>query len=563
MAQTTFRSPPLRMRLALDRTRVETPESLSWRDGVALGLCAVYGLALVAFHRIAHDVSLRVYDFLRHAELAHRFAEGRIEVDGFYPLGYPALLAAGVRLGPDVFVVGKVLSTASAMAVLFVSQRLVGKLLPDGGQRWLPLLAMIAVGLSPTFVQYATTPGTDMPHLALLLASCWLVLEAFDAPRPQPWLLAAGFVGGLSYLIRYTSLLIIPALGLWLLLAYPWGRATWRRGGAYLLAFFAAAAPQLVLSAIQRGSPFYTTTLAKNVWVGNYAGPLPELTWGEVADTVSLLSVIRAGPGHFLLNWGNNIVAPTFGNDLAGLLGWYQQIAAGAEVAVTGPTGLAGIVPGILKIGALLCAGTLVLRGADWVPDLGAKAGFLAIFALLFTAATALAFVTERHLLPVIPLLIVLAFAALSNLAEQRWARLIGVCAIALLAYHLAAFGYPDRWLLGYGHAAQASAVVRAQGGAADAVYTTNWGFYDYDARWLDHYEHLPIGVASVDELVALMRARHIHYLVYDRNGGMAQWPQLEGLLHPEREPGGLRLIADPILSREAPPNLVLVYALP
>jgi hypothetical protein len=422
---------------------------------------------------------------------------------------------------------------------------------------------MGAVGLSPTFVQLASTPGTDMLHIALLLTACWLVLEAFDAPRPQAWMLAAGLVAGGSYLVRYTSLLIVPALGLWLVLAYPWGQATWRRGGAFLLGFLAAASPQFVLSAIQHGSPFYTTTLAKNVWVGNYAGPLPELTWGQVANTVPLGTVIRADPGRFLLNWGTNIVAPTFGNDLASLLGWSQQVANGAQFVASGPTGLAAMIPGLLKIGALLCAGTLMLRGGDWAPDLGVKAGFLAIFAAAFTAATALAFVTERHLLLVIPLLIVLAFAALSNLAEQRWARLLGFGSLALLVFHLATYGYVDRWLLGYGHAAQASAVVRAQGATAGEVYATNWGFYDYDSRWLEHYEHLPIGVASVDELVALMRARNIRYLVYDRNGGMAQWPQLEALQHPERDPGGLRLVAAPILSRETPSNLVLIYALP
>src|SRR5262249_25666159 len=150
--------------------------------------------------------------------------------DGFYPLGYPALLAAGVRLGPNVFIVGGVISGVAAAVVLFATYRLLSALLPSAEGGWLPFVAMGAVGLSPAFVQQARTPNTDMPHIALLLTSCWLVLEAVDAPEPRGWLLAAGSAGGLAYLVRYTTLLVLPALGLWLLLARPWGRATPRLG---------------------------------------------------------------------------------------------------------------------------------------------------------------------------------------------------------------------------------------------------------------------------------------------------------------------------------------------
>jgi 4-amino-4-deoxy-L-arabinose transferase-like glycosyltransferase len=545
------------------RPRVRPVALLTEGDLVAAGLCALYGLALLAFHRAMHDFSQRVYDFLHHAELARGVAEGRLEVNGFYPLGYPALLAAGFHVVPDIFVVGEVVSGAAALVVLFVTYRLLRALLVNEGGALLPFLAMGAVGLSPAFLQHATTPSTDLLHVALLLASLWLVLEAVDAYEPGRWLVAAGLLAGLSYLVRYTSTLVLPAFALWLLLARPWGRATLRLGADYLLAFVAAAAPQFVLSAIQHGSPWYTTTLAKNAWVGNYAGPLPELHWGDVPDSVSLLDVIRVDPGHFLLNWGTNIVGSTVWGDVATLARWFERVAAGGGLALAGPDGPAGLAPALLKVLAVLAAAAVVLRGADWTPDLGLKAGFLALFALIFTGVTALAFITERHLLVTIPLLIVLALAALRNLVDLRAATVTGVLALALLAYHLAAFGYPQRWMLGYPHAAQASAIVHAQGGAAGEVYTTNWGFYDYDSPWLEHYQPVPIGVPSVEVLVATMRARGIRYLVYDRNGGIAQWPQLEPLLHPERQPGGLRLVAAPILSPESPPNLVLVYALP
>ncbi len=532
-------------------------------DAAAVGLCALYGLALLLFHRHFHDFSLRVYDFLHHAELARNIAAGRPEVNGFYPLGYPALLALGFRWAPDIFVVGKVISGLAALVALFVTSRLLRALLANEEHGLLPFAALAIVGASPAFLQHATSPGTDMLHVALLLASLWLVVEAVDADEPGRWLVAAGALGGLSYLVRYTSTLALPALGLWLLLARPWGRATLGLGGRYVLAFVVAATPQLVLSTLQHGSPLYNTTLAKNVWVGNYAGPLPELRWGQVADSVSLLGVIRLDPGQFLLNWGTNIVGPTIWGDVATIAAWCARLAGGGGLAPTGAAGLAGLAIALLKVLAVLGAAAVLLRGAGWTPDLGLKAGFLALFALVFAAATGLAFITERLLLITVPLLVVLALAALHHLADRRGAAVAATLALAVLAYHLAAFGYQERWMLGYPHAAEASALVRARGGTAGEVYSTSWGFYDYDSPWLEHYRPLPIETASPDALVATMRARGVRYLVFDRNSGLAQWPQLEALLHPEQRPGGLRLVGAPILSRETPANLVLVYALP
>jgi hypothetical protein len=532
-------------------------------DAVAAGLCALYGLLLLFFHRYFHDFSLRVYDFLHHAELARAIAEGRPEINGFYPLGYPALLALGMRWHHDIFTVGAVISGVAAVSVLFVTYRLVRTLLANEEHGIMPFLGLGLVAVSPAFLAHATTPGTDMPHIALLLASLWLIVAAVDADEPGRYLAVAGVLGGLSYLVRYTSMLVLPALALWLLIARPWGQATISLGARYMLGFVIAALPQCILSALQQGSPFYNTTLAKNIWVGNYAGALPELQWGQVADSVSLLQVVRLDPGHFLLNWGTNIVGPTAWVDVVTIASWFERVAAGKGLALAGPDSSATLALAILKVLALLGATAVVARGASWTPDLGSKTGFLALFALIFAAATGLAFITERLLLITIPLLIMLALTALHHLVEHRAATIVGLLGLVALTYHLAAFGYPDQWMLGYPHAAATSALVRARGGTADVVYTTNWGFYDYDSPWLEHYQPLPIEIPSVEALTTVMRARGVHYLVFDRNSGRAQWPQLEALLHPEQEPGGLRLVDQPIVSRETPPNLVLVYALP
>lgn len=547
----------------LASTRRAVPASrLDSGDVAALGLCVAYGLLLLGFHRTLHDFSLRVYDFLHHAALARAIAEGRPAVDGFYPLGYPTLLALGFRLVPNLFVVGTVISGLAALLALFVTYRLLRALLRADEARWLPVAAIALVGASPVFLQHASTASTDMLHVALLLTSLWLVIEAVDSPVPARWVAIAGLVGGLSYLVRFTSTLVLPVLGLWLLLARPWGRDNLRLGCAYVLAFLSAASPQLILSTFQRGSPFFNTTLAKNAWVGNYAGALPELRWGKVADTISLAQVIGFDPGHFLLNWGANIVAAVLWGDVTTIVDWTERLVAGGTT-LSGAGSLADVAVALLKLLALLGAGAAIFASSRWSPDIGPKVGFLGLFLLLFTATNGLAFITGRLLLITIPLLIVLALAALHFLVAPRAAAIVSFVVVAALTYHLAAYGYPERWMLGYGHAAETAARLRAAGASAEEVYSTNWGFYDYEAPWLDHYQPLPIELASVEALTVTMRARGLHYLVFDRNSGLAQWPQLAALLQPDTRPGGLQLVGPPILSREDPPNHVLIYALP
>jgi hypothetical protein len=509
------------------------PLALSWLRHPSTWLLPLvllaYGAGLIAFTVRLDDFTMRLADFLNHIELARRLANGKVEVNGFYPVGYPLALALAFRAAGDIFLAGKIVSGLAALLALGAVYHTVQALL--GSDEWpLALLAAVICGLSPVFIQYATTPGTDMPHVALMLVSILGIVRAVGAKHPERWLVLAGLAGGASYLVRYTSSLLVATLILWVLIWRPFPGRQRQMLVTYLLAFGIAAAPQLVVSVLQHGTPFYTTTLAKNVWVGIYGGPQPEPIWGRVADAVSLESVISLDLWRFLASWAVNATQPVFVNDLADVV-------------------------------AIVAVFVLALRG-DGSRETEARGGWLMLFTIIFVWATAMAFITDRHLLVAVPLLTVAGVAGLGLSASPRGALLIGALAALLLALHLTTFDYPTRWMIGFDHGRQATERLRPFQPAPGEVMSSNWVFYDYDSPWRAKYVHIPVYVDSVPTLIDDMRRRGARFVIYDRNAGRAEWPGLLPLLNLEQPPAGLRPVGPAIYSREWPPNEIVIYRL-
>jgi hypothetical protein len=541
--------------------RLTVPQWVS-RPATWLLLCVLvgYGVGLVAFSVQLNDFTMRLADFLNHIELARRLAAGKIEVNGFYPVGYPLALVAAFQLIGDIFVAGKVLSGVAAVAAIAAVYFCVATLL--GRDEWpLALLAAVTAGLSPVFLQYATTPGTDMPHVALMLLSVLGVLRAVGSPHPERWLVFAGLAGGASYLVRYTSSLLLASLVLWMIFWKPFPGRLRHMVVAYALAFGIAAAPQLVLSVLHHGTPFYTTTLAKNVWVGIYGGPQPEPIWGRVADAVSLESVISFDLWRFLASWAVNATQPVIVNDVADISALLISLVTGWTSPVPLTVAAAGVLPKMLKALAIVGMVLLALRG-DGSRETEARGGFLLLFTVLFVSATAMAFITDRHLLVAAPLLTIGGFGALGVLGTPRGAVAIGSLAVVLLSLHLVASDYPTRWMIGFDHGRQATERLRPFAPRAGEVMSSNWVFYDYDSPWRAKYVHIPVYVDSVPTLISDMRRRGARYVVFDRNAGRAEWPGLLPLLNVEQPPAGLRPIGPAIYSREWPPNEIVVYQL-
>jgi hypothetical protein len=540
------------------------PLALSWLRHPSTWLLPLvllaYGAGLIAFTVRLDDFTMRLADFLNHIELARRLANGKVEVNGFYPVGYPLALALAFRAAGDIFLAGKIVSGLAALLALGAVYHTVQALL--GSDEWpLALLAAVICGLSPVFIQYATTPGTDMPHVALMLVSILGIVRAVGAKHPERWLVLAGLAGGASYLVRYTSSLLVATLILWVLIWRPFPGRQRQMLVTYLLAFGIAAAPQLVVSVLQHGTPFYTTTLAKNVWVGIYGGPQPEPIWGRVADAVSLESVISLDLWRFLASWAVNATQPVFVNDLADVVAIVAGLTTGWTLPVALSTALSGVLPKVLKLLAIAGMFVLALRG-DGSRETEARGGWLMLFTIIFVWATAMAFITDRHLLVAVPLLTVAGVAGLGLSASPRGALLIGALAALLLALHLTTFDYPTRWMIGFDHGRQATERLRPFQPAPGEVMSSNWVFYDYDSPWRAKYVHIPVYVDSVPTLIDDMRRRGARFVIYDRNAGRAEWPGLLPLLNLEQPPAGLRPVGPAIYSREWPPNEIVIYRL-
>jgi hypothetical protein len=317
----------------------------------------------------------------------------------------------------------------------------------------------------------------------------------------------------------------------------------------------------LVLSLHEHGTPFYTTTLAKNVWVGIYGGPQPEPVWGRVADAVSLEAVISFDIWRFLASWAVNATQPVIVNDIADLVGLVASLIGGGTGLLPLAIAVSGVLPKMLKVLSVIGLFALALRG-DGTRETEARGGFLMLFTVVFTWTTAMAFITDRHLLIAVPLLVVAGYCAAGLVLSARGAYLFGLVAPLLLIVHLATFDYPTRWMIGFDHGRQVTERLRPLRPLPGQVMASNWVFYDYDSPWRDKYLHIPVYIDTVPRLIDDMRRRGVRFVILDRNAGRAEWPGLEPLLNVERPPVGLRPIGPAIYTREWPPNEIVIYQL-
>jgi 4-amino-4-deoxy-L-arabinose transferase-like glycosyltransferase len=163
------------------------------------------------------------------------------------------------------------------------------------------VLAAALLAGSPTLIKESGTLLTDVPAAALLLAASALVWWSLDE-RPQPGrgLALAAAVGGLAFLMRYGSVVVLApmafvTLGLW------W-RLLWAHRGASLAALAVAAvlaAGHVVWSMIQTGAPLGILIDAQNVVSGDprdlpirdYRGYIGFRLAGSIGATVMRLGV--------------------------------------------------------------------------------------------------------------------------------------------------------------------------------------------------------------------------------------------------------------------------------
>lgn len=360
-------------------------------------------------HRRAVGNYLKETDFYQYyAPDADRLMAGRLPQNPFNGPGYPAMLAFVHPLTGDHFVSGKWLALAAAGVSALAAARLFGRLL--GLATVLPGLLFVLT--SADFARFSIQATSDMPFLALALLA---ILAAAGGPD-RPWARAtvAGGLTGLTWLVRYNGLFLVPSCLLGLVAAGPAGRGRRHpaiRAAAYLACALAVVSPWLVVNHRLHGSPVHSLNYL-NVAAAAYGFPPDQDGTRHLAGVFrSPGEVLRHDPTRFVTHYVRNVigtVANTLGSPLA-----------------------------VLPLGLLAVAGTVRIIRARW----SAPAIVLPVSSALFILLMAFTHWESRYFLYVgvcYAGLAAYAVAGASEWAAARWPERPGRAQLAVAGLALA-----------------------------------------------------------------------------------------------------------------------------
>jgi len=250
--------------------------------------------------------------FIRIADELRRDPIGTLRIEDQHP-GYPAMVLAGSGLagrlpGIDEFnapILGARLASGFAGLAVVLLVWLLARRLFD--RRVADVAALLAAAW-PLMRQNAADVLSDTPHLMFYLAAAWLACEGFARGRIR-WFVATGIASGLAYWVRPEGLLVGLTAGLVLLIQLCRSPRQDRfrvamSGLALGLALAATAAPYVVLAGklTSKKNPFNRTppplvVAAQTVepTAGLLSEPLPGRKLpGEITRPASLIGACAA-----------------------------------------------------------------------------------------------------------------------------------------------------------------------------------------------------------------------------------------------------------------------------
>lgn len=193
------------------RLRAEDPR---WATRAAWGVIAAFGIAVAWLALVGHPVG----DYGVESDFYGGYAQGaRLVQQGHWdprrtivvgPV-YEAALALASWVIPERFVAAKLISLASALAILILWVRVVTPRVGAPAGVW--VLAFLAA--NPTFVRHAYAASTDMLAMGLQVAA----IAALLSPPAKRRHALAGVLAGAATLTRYSSLYLVA--GAWVLIA--------------------------------------------------------------------------------------------------------------------------------------------------------------------------------------------------------------------------------------------------------------------------------------------------------------------------------------------------------
>ena len=244
-----------------------------------LGIVAVGSCLRVAWALYATRPAVGLHDPTFYSIFAGQIADGRGYrlLDGqptaYYPVGYPAALAAVYWLADLLDVVHDRLSLVVALNLAAAGASFalvfeVGRRLFD---HRVGLVAAAGLALMPNLVFHTGLALTETLFNAVALAAVLVVVATSWRERHVGALVAFGALVGVSALIRPPSLLFVPVLALAGARSAGWG---WREGLRSLvvpaLAAAAVIAPWTVRNIVVMEAPvLISTNMGDNLCIGN------------------------------------------------------------------------------------------------------------------------------------------------------------------------------------------------------------------------------------------------------------------------------------------------------
>ena len=322
----------------------------------------------------------------------------------FYPPAYPYLVAlTGLAGGLSALkAVQVVLSALLVPAVFRVARAWAG---PGAGA-----LAAALVAVQPELIWFSGHVWSETLFLALL----WWGLERLVAGRP----LAAGALLGLAALTRETALYFVPVAALLMLLEGEPGPRRLRPAAALLLACICVVGPWTLRNLVVfRAFVPVSTFGAFNLWLGNSRLPREEVV--RLSDSVEgpieqyrlasreARQAIASRQPRWILEKLRDEVPAFFEAD--------SQVLFHLDQGAYGPVPtLQRRLVGVLVLGPYLALAGLALWGVRAGPG-GPVRRLLLVFLAYYLALHVVAFGASRFRLPVLPVLCVLAGAALAR----------------------------------------------------------------------------------------------------------------------------------------------------
>jgi hypothetical protein len=330
--------------------------------------------------------------------------DGAVTYAAHYPVGYPALVAAGYAIfGARTGVAMVVNALVGAAGCLAIHTIVDGPNVP----RWRPLAAGLAVAVHPALVPYTAALMTEGVTTALIAIAAALALHAARAARPAAFLAGCAVVLAGAVLVRPQSLALAPFVGALAAGADAGWRVRLRRAAAVTGIALACIAPWTARNcSVMHRCALVSVNGGWNLLIGAVTTsggwqpvPVPSecaTVWDEAAKDTCFehagLSAIRAAPASFFARVPAKL-AYTF--DYFGAAPWYLHASNPAAFDDRAKVALGAVevlASRLLLLGALVACGRLAgpntlarkavaLAGAAAAVTLHAWIGYLSLVA--------------------------------------------------------------------------------------------------------------------------------------------------------------------------------------